>query len=251
MQISNSTQRVSAEVCVDSLASALAAQTGGAARVELCSALSEGGLTPSAGIITKARALLYISIFVMIRPRTGNFVYSKDDFEAMLGDIETAKQKGADGIVSGVLNPDYSVDIKRTTQLVQAAKPLPLTFHRAFDLTHEPFTAVKDIINCGCTRILTSGQKPSAIEGKELIRDLILQAAGQIIIMPGCGVTEQNVIPIIKATGATEFHLSGRKMIKPLQNKIVTKVVETSFHNMYETDPDTIISVLQNANSVF
>jgi len=250
MHHNHSPNRILVEACVDTLASAMAAQSGGASRVELCHALSEGGLTPSAGIIAKARALITIDLFVMIRPRTGNFVYSDDDFSSMLLDIATAKQLGADGIVSGVLNTDYSVDVSRTTQLVEAARPLPVTFHRAFDLTPDPLNALEDIVNCGCTRILTSGQQTTATEGKELILKLVQQAATRIIIMPGCGVNEQNVRSLIKATMAGEVHLSGRKQLTPMQNNIRTMIGETSFQKMFETDSVVISRVLQEANSI-
>lgn len=249
MPHNNSAKRIRVEVCADTLASALAAQNGGAARIELCSALSEGGLTPSAGMIKQARALLSIGIFVMIRPRTGNFSYSDDDFNAMLLDITFAKQIGADGIVSGILNQDGSVDVKRTSRLVQAANPLPFTFHRAFDCTPYPLIALEDIIKCGCARILTSGHQTTAIEGKELIRKLIQQSAGRIIILPGSGVNEKNVDSLIKATGAFEVHLSGRKKLTASQNGKLATAGEAAFQLLYETDPVVIRMVVNEANS--
>ncbi|MEI6749549.1 MAG: copper homeostasis protein CutC [Bacteroidales bacterium] len=245
----DSPKKVLVEVCVDTLASALSAQGGAASRVELCSALSEGGLTPSAGIIAEARHLLKIDIFVMIRPRAGNFVYSQEEFAAMLQDIKTARQLGADGIVTGILNPDGSLDEARIARLVIAAKPMPVTFHRAFDITPDPFKALEGIIASGCKRILTSGQQITAIEGKEIIHELIQQASGRIIIVPGSGVNEHNVGLLISSTGAVEVHLSGRKPFKPTVNNTKSEIEKVSFHPQYETDPNVIHSVIQEANS--
>jgi copper homeostasis protein len=250
MNKDKSTKNILIEVCVDTLASALAAQTGGASRIELCSALSEGGLTPSSGTIAQARQLLTIGIFVMIRPRTGNFVYSKDDFNTMLLDIKTARELGAAGIVAGILNPDSSVDVERTIKLVKAARPLPFTFHRAFDLIPDPIKAMEEIISCGCSRILTSGQLPTAIEGKELIRKMIQLAGDRIIILPGSGISDHNVAELVSETGAKEVHLSGRKLLITSQNNTKHKVDEASFYLMYETDPMLIHRVLQEANSI-
>jgi copper homeostasis protein len=246
----NPSQTILVEVCVDTLASAIAAQTGGASRIELCSALSEGGLTPSAGTISQVRKLLSHGIFVMIRPRAGNFVYSANDFDIMLKDIFTACEHGADGIVAGILNPDGTVDVVRTRQLVEAASPLPVTFHRAFDLTPDPYKAMEEIITCGCKRILTSGQQSKAIDGQELIYKLIRQAGERLIIMPGSGVNEQNVADLIRTTGAKEVHLSGRKKITTNHNTSRKGLDEASFIQMYETDPLLIQRVIQEANSI-
>lgn len=250
MNNQTTTQNILIEVCVDNLASAMAAEAGGASRVELCGALSEGGITPSSGIILNARQLIAIDIFVMIRPRAGNFVYSENDFESMLLDISTARELGANGIVSGILNPDGSVDTERTARLLNTAKPLPVTFHRAFDCTPDPFKAMEEIIACGCKRILTSGQKHTAFEGRELIFKLIQKAGNRITIMPGSGVNESNVASLISSTGAREVHLSGRKQLKPMNSHTNISSVEASFDLLYETDPVIIQNVVRDANSV-
>jgi copper homeostasis protein len=209
----NNPPHILVEICVDTLASAYAAELGGASRIELCSALSEGGLTPSAGTIKTAVKLLSIAIHVMIRPRAGDFIYSAPEFDSMLHDIETAKQNGAEGIVTGILLPDGSVDIHRTKKLIAAAQPLPVTFHRAFDLTSDPYKSLEDIIECGCARILTSGQQATAHEGSCLIAELVKRAGKRIIIMPGSGINEKNITSLLFATGVCEVHLSGRRKI--------------------------------------
>lgn len=238
------------EVCIDSLASALAAEQGGASRLELCSALSEGGLTPSSGMISITRDLLSIAINVMIRPRTGDFVYSPSEFEIMLHDIEVAKQLSADGIVAGILLPDGTVDVIRTTALVKAAFPLPVTFHRAFDLASDPYRALEDIIECGCKRLLTSGQRPSAAEGCNIIAELVKKAGDRIIIMPGSGVNEKNAASILSATGAHEIHFSGRKQLSAKPNAENLTKESTGSHRLYQADASIIKQVVEIVNSV-
>ncbi|MCX6267814.1 MAG: copper homeostasis protein CutC [Bacteroidetes bacterium] len=195
------------EACVNSAVSAIEAQKGGADRVELCENLHDGGTTPSAGSIRFARKNLNISLFVMIRPRGGDFLYSEAEFNIMQEDIRVAKKTGADGVVFGILLPDGTVDVKRMNMLVKLARPMGITCHRAFDMAADPFRAMEDLIGTGIDRILTSGQQPSAIQGAGLIRDLILKSANRIIIMPGCGVKEHNAIQLIETTGAKEVHI--------------------------------------------
>ena len=201
------------EICVFSVESALAAQKAGANRVELCAGFTEGGLTPSAGAIRLARKLLNIECFVMIRPRGGDFCYSNTEFEQMRRDIEYAKSCGADGVVLGALQPNGHVNIIRTRELVQLAAPLEVTFHRAFDHTIDPFRALDDIVVCGCRRILTSGQKSTATEGINTIRELVHYAAGRIDVMAGSGVNPKNAHSFIEA-GVQALHFSAKK-IKP------------------------------------
>lgn len=196
------------EVVVYNIESALNAQKGGAARVELCDNSSGGGTTPSAGTIQEVRNLLSISVFVMIRPREGDFCYSNHEFEVMKHDVQTAKKLGADGIVLGILNPDGTIDKYRCGQLIRLAAPLPVTCHRAFDMTRNSPQALQDCIEVGFTRILTSGQKATALEGLPLITKLVRQAGDDIIIMPGCGVSEETVVPILQESGANEIHIS-------------------------------------------
>lgn len=202
------------EICCANIASALNAQAGGADRIELCDNLWEGGTTPSFGMLKVLRQELKIQIFVLIRPRGGDFLYSDTEFKVMLQDIYLAKELGVDGIVSGILKADGTVDCDRTTALIEAASPLPFTFHRAFDCCRDLNEALEDIILCGAKRILTSGGKNSVAEGIELLTALNKQAAGRIIILPGGGINSQNIQLIKEKTGCSEFHLSAKKLSK-------------------------------------
>jgi len=209
------------EACVNSALSALEAQKGGADRVELCENMADGGCTPSAGAIRSARKHLTIPMFVMIRPRGSDFLYSDDEFLIMQNDILTAKELGADGVVFGILTPDGRMDLHRMEQLVKLARPMGITCHRAFDMTRDPFEATNNLIELGIDRVLTSGQAENALKGASLIHRLIAQSKGRIIIMPGRGVKEDTLIPIIRETGAEEYHMyltqtvrSGMKFIR-------------------------------------
>ncbi len=199
------------EVCVINIQSAIAAQNGGAKRIEVCDNLFEGGTTPGPGTLQVVRELLDIEINVMIRPRGSDFCYSNLEFEIMKRDIEFCKTLGVDGVVFGILLPDGNIDIKRIKQLVEISRPMSVTFHRAFDMTPNPFRSLEEIIELGMDRILTAGQKNKAIEGKKIIKKLISQADDRIIIMPGSGINEDNILELKKETGATEFHLTGHK----------------------------------------
>lgn len=190
------------------------AQAAGANRIELCANAPEGGTTPSYGFIKAARQILSVELYVMIRPRGGDFLYSDAEFQIMKTDVALCKALGCDGIVTGLLSADGSVDTARCRQLVELAYPMGVTFHRAFDRVSHPFKALEDIIATGCERILTSGQKPTAIEGAELIKKLIEQADERIIIMPGSGVRADNIAAIASQTNAVEFHTSARKFDK-------------------------------------
>ncbi len=199
------------------------AQDTGAHRIELCDNPEEGGTTASYGFIKAAREKLQIALFPIIRPRGGDFLYSDDEFEIMKADIKVCKDLGCDGIVIGLLTADNKVDKKRCSLLVEHAYPLEVTFHRAFDRTTDPFEALEDIIEIGCERILTSGQKQNAVEGTQLIKQLIEKADDRLIIMPGSGIRSDNIISIAEATGAIEFHASARIQLK---NKISVDDVE-------------------------
>jgi copper homeostasis protein len=201
-------ERLVLEVCIDSVEAAIAAQEGGADRVELCANLLEGGTTPSAGAIQLARARVEIGLNVMIRPRGGDFCYSDVEFEVMKLDVELAKELGADGVVFGVLNQDGSVDVERTGALVELARPMSVTFHRAFDMTRDPHEAMDALIELGIDRVLTSGQESSVLEGLDLITDLVRKAGDRIIVMPGAGITERNVKTIVERSGAKEVHVA-------------------------------------------
>ncbi len=199
------------EICVDSIESATVAEAAGAGRIELCSALSEGGVTPSAGLIESVRRNTGIKLHVLIRPRGGDFLYSDNDLSVMRRDIDTAGEYGADGIVTGILNRDGTVDLERTALLTEYASPMTVTFHRAFDLCRDPLKALEDIITAGAARILTSGQAGSAKEGAGLIKTLVAEAKNRIVIMPGAGIDEYNIALLASTTGATEYHLTGRR----------------------------------------
>ncbi len=199
------------EICADSVESATIAEAAGAGRIELCSALTEGGVTPSAGLIEAVRRETNIRLHVLIRPRSGDFLYNDTEFTVMRRDIDTAGECGADGIVTGILRSDGTIDIERTALLAEYAAPMALTFHRAFDLCRDPKKGLEDVIATGASRVLTSGQAKNAIEGASLIRSMIADAGGRIIIMPGGGIDEYNIALLATGTGATEYHLSGRK----------------------------------------
>ena len=199
------------EICVDSVESASVAEAAGAGRIELCSALSEGGVTPSAGLIESVRRNVGIKVHVLIRPRGGDFLYNDNDFSVMRRDIDMAGEYGADGIVTGILNRDGTVDLERTALLTEYASPMSVTFHRAFDMCRDPKKALEDIISAGAARILTSGQAKTAIDGAGLIKTLVREANNRIMIMPGGGIDEYNIALLAGTSGATEFHLSGRR----------------------------------------
>ncbi len=198
------------EIATSDFATTQSAVNGGADRIELCANLTEGGTTPSYGTIKQCRESFSVSLYPIIRPRGGDFLYTDDEFEIMLQDVKLCKQLGCDGVVIGLLNRDGTIDIKRTSALIEAAYPLGVTFHRAFDRCIDPFTALEQLINIGCVRILTSGQKPSVVDGVGLVAELNKKAAERIIIMPGSGVRKENIKMLAAKTGCTEFHSSLR-----------------------------------------
>jgi copper homeostasis protein len=198
------------EVCIDSVESAMAAEHGGAKRVELCSDLMEGGITPGAGLIASVRRRIAIDLFVMIRPRGGDFYYTDLEFEVMQEEISHARQLGADGVVLGLLDQHGRVDLTRTRKLVEQAAPLPVTFHRAIDMTPNLLAAFEDVLSTGAARILTSGGAPSVPLGLAEITRMVEASRGRIAIMPGGGIRPENIAAIVQATGASEFHASAR-----------------------------------------
>jgi len=202
------------EICVDSVESAIAAAGGGADRIELCGALSEGGITPSTGLIRAVREAAGIQVYVIIRPRGGNFVYSDRELDVMRRDIAAVKTQGVDGVVLGVLKPDNTVDRERTSELIELARPLQVTFHRAFDACANLTEALEDVIACGADRLLTSGGRPEAAKALKTIADLEQQAGKRIRIMAGGGIRIGNVRTIALRTGINEVHTSLSTTVK-------------------------------------
>jgi len=198
------------EICIDSVESAIAAERGGADRVELCSDLLEGGITPSAGLIAAVRRSIGIGVYVMIRPRGGDFCYTDAEFIVMQEDIRQARDLGADGLVLGVLNEDAEVDVARVTLLVRLAESLPVTFHRAIDMTPDPATAVKAVSETGARRILTSGGAAKVTEGLDTVARMVTAAGDRLSIMAGSGINPKTLAIVAAATGATEFHAALR-----------------------------------------
>lgn len=201
------------EICANSVESSLAAEKGGADRVELCDNLLEGGTTPSIGAIKQARKLLSIKLHVIIRPRGGDFLYNPTELEIIKHDINECKNQGVDGVVFGMLKPDGSIDKNICSQLVDLSYPMKTTFHRAFDMVKDPFESLYDLISIGFDILLTSGLQNKAEQGSELITELIDKSDNKIDIMPGSGINEENILQIAKKTKAKNFHVSLRKTI--------------------------------------
>lgn len=206
------------EVCLEGVDSVVAAAAGGAQRVELCANLTEGGTTPSWGTVAAGRHAAAVEIMVMIRPRGGDFCYSEGELAAMLEDIEHLKPLGVQGFVFGCLTPDGRVDEAATARLIAAARPFSVTFHRAFDVTADPYASLEQLIALGVDRVLTSGQAPSVPEGLELLRELVALAKDRIIILPGAGITPDNVAEVLSRTGCREFHATAwREVESPMR----------------------------------
>jgi len=198
------------EICANSIDSAIAAQNGGANRVELCENLNEGGTTPSYGTLLLTRQQVSIDLYVLIRPRSGDFLYSAFEFEIMKADILKCKELGYNGVVIGLLTPDGSIDVERTKSLVELASPMGVTFHRAFDSCNNFEEALEDVISCGCERVLTSGLKNTAIEGSDVLKKLLDLAGDRIIIMPGSGIKASNIKFLKELVPAKEWHASAK-----------------------------------------
>lgn len=200
------------EICASNYQSAINAQKAGAHRIELCSELAVGGITPGYGLLKKVMEDITIPVMVLIRPRSGDFVYSPADFNIMKRDIELCKELGCAGIVSGVLKEDFTIDIRRTSELIELSRPLPFTFHRAFDHVVNPEQAVMDLVNLGAQRILTSGQQPKAIDGIENLKTYQQIAGEELTIMPGGGINAGNCSAFAKAK-FKEIHASATAII--------------------------------------
>jgi len=227
------------EICANSYQSAKNAQDAGAHRIELCSELSVGGITPSYGLLKQVVEELSLEVFVLIRPRSGDFTYTDVEFETLKKDIQLSKDLGCAGIVSGVLKDDNTLDLERTNELIALSKPLSFTFHRAFDCVPNPMQALEQLIDLGVDRILTSGQEPSAKKGIALLKQLKEKANGRITILPGCGIHPENAV-LFKDAGFTEIHASASKVITAKKNS-------TYFGDTSQTvsDVETIKSILK------
>jgi len=240
------------EICANSFTSALSAQNGGADRIELCSNLEIGGMTPSAGLIAMIKHRLHIKTSVLIRPRSGDFIYSDYEIENILADIDFCRSQKIEGIVIGCLTREGHIDLPNLRKIIDRAQGLEITFHRAFDVCQDPNRALNDLIDHGVTRILTSGQKNSVVDGRELIRNLILKADGRIVIMPGGGINENNILQLSEITGAKEFHLSAKKNMKSeimhFQRNVHFIHPESLSENDYwETDESKVMKVVNQA----
>ncbi|GAB2687379.1 copper homeostasis protein CutC [Mucilaginibacter koreensis] len=246
---------ITLEVCANSVNSALAAQAGGAVRVELCNNLHEGGTTPSPGQIIVARQLLNIKQYVLIRPRGGDFLYGDIELEMMLADIEFCITAGCDGIVIGALNADGTINKEACRRLIEPALKagLGVTFHRAFDMTADIYQALDDVIDLGCERVLTSGGKTTAMEGASVINHLVQQAAGRISIMPGGGISEHNVNSLVRFTGVNEVHASARTYRNSAMQYHNTHIMMgghagVNEYKIDETDSERVKQLIELAN---
>jgi copper homeostasis protein len=239
------------EVCVDSVSNALTAQLAGAYRVEFCANLPEGGTTPSPAQIEIARKQLHIKLYVIIRPRGGDFLYNAIEFEIMKSDIHFCGKAGCDGVVIGMLHSDGTVDKERNNELIRIAHQysMGVTFHRAFDRSANLFNAMETIIELGCERILTSGGYDTAVEGAEIIRQLIEKAGERIVIMPGSGITPKNAGELIQKTGANELHGTFRSRF-PSSMKCRNRVLshQADEYELLLTDAEKIKHVLKQMN---
>ena len=236
------------EVCVDSVGNALTAQSAGAYRVEFCANLPEGGTTPSPAQIEIARKQLQIKLYVIIRPRGGDFFYNETEFEIMKSDIHFCGKTGCDGVVIGMLHLDGTIDKERNGELVRIAQQygMGVTFHRAFDRSADLFEAMETVIELGCERILSSGGYDTAIEGADVIRRLIEKAGERIIIMPGAGITPENACGLIQATGAKELHGTFRSRFpSPMQYRNEKLRRPDEEYELLLTDAEKIKSILQ------
>ncbi len=251
MYILNIIRSPAVEVCAFSLESCIAAELGGAKRIELCASLYEGGTTPSAGLIQLAKQRTSIEIHAMIRPRGGDFCYSEDEISVMQEDIRMVKSLGCEGVVLGILQKDGKVNIVQTKAMVALAKPMQTTFHRAIDMTPDYEEALENIIETGCNRILTSGQKNTAMEGIEALKNLVKQANGRIEIMAGSGVNADNALTLVN-TGVNALHLTGKssrdsEMVYRKEGIAMGGLSEVPEYEIFYSDVEKIRAVVSMA----
>jgi copper homeostasis protein len=243
------------EVCVDSVTGVRAAAAGGADRVELCSGLVEGGITPSHGTIRRALEVPGIACVVLVRPRGGDFLYDQEEFAVMQEDIQAIREAGAFGVAVGVLQADGTLDIERMRDLVEAARPMQVTCHRAFDMARDPFEALAALLDLGVDRVLTSGRQRSVVDGLDLVRELVRQAGKNLSVMPGSGIRADNVRRVLEATGAREVHFTaftGRPSPMTYRN-LAPRMGAEAVPGEYErlpTDPDGVRAVIAAAGRV-
>ena len=231
------------EVCAFNIQSAIIAEKAGAARVELCDNPVEGGTTPSYGTIRQTREKISISLYPIIRPRSGNYLYDENEMAIIKQDILICKELGCNGISVGVQKIDGQIDIDKMKQIVEWAYPMGVTCNRAFDVTPDPYLALENLIEAGCERVLTSGQKTAAPDAGEVLNKLVLQAGSRIIIMPGAGINSVNIEKLILESGAKEFHGSAGKVVaNPMAfaNNLVT-----DFGNVYVTDEEELEKIIK------
>lgn len=240
-------QKTILEVAVFSVEAALSAIAAGADRIEFCENPAEGGTTPSYGSLVSLIKRSQCPIFPIIRPRGGDFLYTDAEFESMQADVQIAKDLGYPGVVIGLLKADGCIDIERTKILVDLAAPMEVTFHRAFDRCNDPFKGLEDIIQTGCKRILTSGQVPNAMNGLTLLSQLVQQANGRIIIMPGSGVRANNIQEMLLVTKATEIHSSARKMLPSRMEYVKLSMnEEMKFTGVDEAEIHQMLAAINN-----
>lgn len=243
--------RVLLEVCAGDIDSVVAAKLGGADRVELCSALACGGITPSIGLIRAAKGVEGIGVNVLIRPREGDFIYSPREADIILADIEAAREAGADGVVVGALTPEGDIDIPLTRRMIEAAGDMSVTFHRAFDLCRNPLEALDAVAALGCDRLLTSGQAQTAIAGAELLRSLVDMKTG-VIIMAGGGVNPDNAAELVQSTGVSEIHASARAPFPSLmqwrREGVSMGAAGADEYSRLSTSADIVAAIIANIN---
>lgn len=232
------------EICASSFTSAIIAEKAGANRIELCENINEGGTTPSYGTLKLVKQHVKIATYVLIRPRSGDFFYTEDEFDIIKQDILLCKELGYEGVVVGILTSDGKVDIQRTKALVELAKPMGVTFHRAFDACKDPEEALEAVIETGCERILTSGLKNTVIEGTENLKRLIVQAASRIIIMPGSGIKSTNIKFLKELIPANEWHASAKSEL-PSQMTHHNPDIENMGSVVFQSNEKEIRSLLK------